>query len=832
MRLWAQSEIAGGQAANFILLSDLDSAGLWEQLAGEDSVSIDQAGAASQAMRAWELVCEWQVQAAPEWSAAGLSPDQQVFLRWMGAYREQLRAASWLDRPQLEMYLGHDVRAGLFDQLGSVSFVGFDVWTPAREAFRDALASRGIEAAILEDPALEGSRRRVECANDAAELERAARWARAHAETSPAAEICVIVRDLDARAEEARRVFMDVFCPDWRTRPGHQLPVNFSYGRALSQQPRIAAALNLLWLAQGDTDYQRYSLALRTPFLVGGRDEANQRAQLDLQLRDRLGATFRLKDALGYAKHGAPGFADVLQTLASVGADRTRERSLGSWAEWIAATLKQVGWPGEETLDSMAYQELEAWKKLLRDVADSARVHKACSLASALAILSRQAAERIHQPEGGSGVVQVMGLLEAAGHQFDAVWIAGMAAEDWPAPANPNPLIPFSLQRRLDMPGSSPARELKYATALTERLVSSSRDVVFSWPGERDGEALHASGLIEAISIEEPQQCWSDTDWVHTMLGAGKLELVTDDKPLPWPPERRARGGSSLFQMQASCPLRAFLEYRLGATDIKAPVTGINYKQRGTVAHNVLEQFYTRYPDSARLRSLADDAAAVELSALITAELATLPGASRPFLRAAASLEHDRLLGLLLEFVQLDRERGDFRVLRVEADNSHVVVGPLTLRLQLDRLDQLATGERVVIDYKTGQVKKNEWNPARPGNMQLPLYATFTGDDPAGVAFAQVSAHGVGYDGIGEQSIAIRGIETPDRTRTYLHDLDGNKLEDWAALTAAWRSVIVGLAEQFANGDCSINPKRPDDAAGQLAVLSRIYDLPGTGEEV
>ena len=45
--------------------------------------------------------------------------------------------------------------------------------------------------------------------------------------------------------------------------------------------------------------------------------------------------------------------------------------------------------------------------------------------------------------------------LEAAGHEYDALWICGLARELWPAPAKPDPFIPLALQQELQRQGDA-----------------------------------------------------------------------------------------------------------------------------------------------------------------------------------------------------------------------------------------------------------------------------------------------------------------------------------------------------------------------------------------
>ena len=56
------------------------------------------------------------------------------------------------------------------------------------------------------------------------------------------------------------------------------------------------------------------------------------------------------------------------------------------------------------------------------------------------------------EPETGSAAVTVIDPDTSAGMRFDALWVAGLHAERWPAPVNPDPLIPLELQRAAQIP--------------------------------------------------------------------------------------------------------------------------------------------------------------------------------------------------------------------------------------------------------------------------------------------------------------------------------------------------------------------------------------------
>jgi probable DNA repair protein len=827
-RQWAALRLTD-QRGDRRLISETQATVLWERVIRDSGLfDEDLASAASFAAAAWKLVCHWEVQDADEWTRAGLSPDQQGFLRWTGDFAARCRQLGLVDPARLPALLCEDAKQGLLDTEQSLIFAGFDTWMPVAERLRDLLRDRGVNIQLAAGSSRTQGEVRFAAGSDQTELETAARWARAQVEARPDAAVAVVVRDLDARSAEVRRIFMDVFCPDWRTREVTELPVNFSYGEPLSNKPRVAAALNILQLTLPGSDYRHFSLVLRTPFVHAGREEAGKRAALDLSLRDKLGAYFGPGEALPLAKHGAPEFARLLEKLPDPGRNKRPPRE---WAGWIAEVLRALGWPGDDSLDSIAYQEIESWNDLLRDFASADGLQTSFSWPEALGLLARLARSRIYQPETGPGVIQVMGFLEAAGHEFDHLWVTGLNAEDWPEARMPNPLLPAALQRRLQMPGGDPAAELTYAAGITERLRASAEHVVLSWPDRRDGEALRVSELIADVACVAEIPVWDAPLWSTAMLATAPVETLENDAPVEWEKGRQAKGGARLFGLQAECPLRAFLELRLGATEVERPLIGIGFKDRGSLAHEVLDEFYARYQDSMAIRTLNEAKLDSELESLVRNKLHLLPGMGRRYMRVMANLEAERLIPQLRQFVRMDAERPDFRVVEREQERE-ISVGPVGLRLRLDRLDEIRDQGRLVIDYKTGAVKRGTWNPQSPGDMQLPLYATYTDPGIRGVAFAEISANRIAYDGIAAEEIELNGLVAPaEMGAGKFRDGEGEVIAAWEDLIQEWADVLRELADDFAAGNCRINPKRPAKAEGQFAVLTRICELVRTEEE-
>ena len=111
------------------------------------------------------------------------------------------------------------------------------------------------------------------------------------------------------------------------------------------------------------------------------------------------------------------------------------------------------------------------------------------------------AAETVFQPQSSIKPVQILGILEAAGMSFDAVWLLGMDDKNWPPAPRPNPLLPAGLQRELGMPQASAEHELAFATGLMQGLERSAGTLIASYAQADADQPLLPSPLIAAWPV-------------------------------------------------------------------------------------------------------------------------------------------------------------------------------------------------------------------------------------------------------------------------------------------------------------------------------------------
>lgn len=823
--LWSSSVEHGGAAGQRTLLSETQARLLWGEVIGSgtqlpgDSIAVARAAAA-----AWRLCQDWRI-TPREIANEADSDDSRLFASWAGDYAERCRSRGLADAGMLPELLAEDLRHGTLRIPRELWLSGFEEWTPAQREFLRILATTGCGIHEQSAPRAEShSVRRVTCRDEREELEIAARWARQRVTAQGPTRIAVVVPDLASRLPQVRRVFLDVFAPDWRLTVAEELPVNFSYGESLAANGLAHAGMLILQSLTGRLDFREAGQLLRSPYVRGGVELA-ARARVDLEMRERAGQRVGLRSLTAMSGTEAPEFTRCLESLADMGRGMPNRQRAAGWAECFREALHRAGWPGDRPLASDEYQAAKALHEQLDALAACDAFAGLVDYSTASGLLRSLVLETVFQPAGHPDAVQVLGTIEALGQQFDALWICGLTSGAWPPAASPDAFLPLGLQRRLRLPDSSPATARERSERRLRWLEGSAAELIVSYPAFAGDEPLAPSPLVMHIPEMAPAQLdvWQTPLRAAALAIAGATESLREDPAPPIGLETAMRGGAALLERQARCPARAFLQYRLGARELGSPAPGIDPALRGTIAHDALQAIFERIGGHDALCKL-DNAAETRLLREVLSERIShaLPHAD-PVMRRMGDGECDRLEKLLREFLRMERDRPAFTVASTEEPLSSrtgpASIAHLQIRLRADRIDILPDGRRLVIDYKTGSslpAAADLCGP-RPRAPQLPLYATLT--DADAVAFVHVSIAGIRWLGVGHGSWGIPGIVEPAK-------LTRREQQDWGALRASWWSSLERLADELLAGDFRIDRWRRRDAQGQWAMATRIYELP------
>ena len=291
---------------------------------------------------------------------------------------------------------------------------------------------------------------------------------------------------------------------------------------------------------------------------------------------------------------------------------------------------------------------------------------------------------------------------------------------------------------------------------------------------------------------------WSDAQTAAT------LEAVPDGQApaLTEAELSTTRGGAALLEHQSLCPFRAFAEHRLQSSPVAEPQFGLSPAERGTLVHEALQVLWQTLGSHASLKALDSAAEQTIVAAACESALPRIPGfRQRALGKACLALEAERLRGLLIEWLDVERARADFAIAALEEKVTLELSG-LTVRLRVDRIDTLPDGSSVIIDYKTGRARIADWLGERPARPQMLLYGLASAEAPAALAFAQVRAGECAYRGIG----VVQDIEGVQSDIAAVVGESG-QVEDWPSLNRQWAGTLQRLVDEFVSGEASVNPQ-------------------------
>jgi len=470
-----------------------------------------------------------------------------------------------------------------------------------------------------------------------------------------------------------------------------------------------------------------------------------------------------------------------------------------------------MGFPGDRTLDSAEHQARAKLNECFAELAKLERVAPKMSPGRALASLRRLCGETLFQPETPDAPVQVLGVLESLGLEFDALWVSGLTDEAWPLHTRANPFIPPALQRKAGIREAWPEATLEWAKKVTEGWVGAANEVVLSHPAREDDRELLASPLISGVSsLSETPETKSVARYRDLIFAKRVVERVADGRA-PALTTRTPKGGTRILADQAACPFRAFARHRLNAEALEEPVEGLDARARGLLLHTLMKELWSQLKGS---DGLANPGPAIGKAAKAAI---TEAGLEEPF----ASLERARLEKLAREWLEVERERPPFTVAAME-DKRKLTVAGLELNGRIDRLDALESGGHAVIDYKTGNPTPNDWQGERPEDPQLPLYALSAKEEISAVAYAKLKTGAMRFMGFSRAKDAIPKVRAA---------------ENWATLFEGWKKELEALGQGFAGGDARVDPKkllatcRYCDLQPLCRVYERVNALEDSGEE-
>lgn len=764
-------------------------------------------GIVRQAVQSWQRLAEWQVP-LPELDASAQSLDERTFALAAADYAQRLHEERWVDGGGMAELVANLITEKEVPVPDKIILAGFDRRSPAVRRVVKALEDAGCVVSTAKTGKRMSALSVLPFDNVESELRAAGAWARDRLIDDPTARIAIVSPTLESNAPAITRLIREGLVPGWQSGgAAFEAAANVSYGRKLAEYPAIAIALLLLrWTCQGLTSRELSSL-LRSRCIAGPKTDG--RSRIELALRRQPDRAWQVDEFLRVFRgcdesQDSIFFLECVSELEKISGAQRELASPAEWARRIDAALTAAHWPGDGPLDSGEYQLINRWRELLNEFARIEVVSPQIDLREASQRLTGLASDTLYQPESGRGLVQVLGTLEAAGMEFDCIWISGLDASQWPPASRPALFISSKLQRLYEMPDATPGDTLSFARHTLQRLSGSADEGVLSWAKTRDDTELTASsllddfGAVENIAVDDPG--W----FAGCLVGQSDMVIPSDDNAPPVSADEHVRGGAYTVQRQYVEPFGAFVHGRLGVRPPDPIATGLSPSVRGNIIHNALHNLLAGKPDLDEFRGWTDEEREQRIGSAIDSALAEHTIHADPVMQRIIGIERSRLRRLLHEFVAMESARSGFTVQDVEKKLDYEAFG-IRLGLRIDRIDRMADGRLLVIDYKTGLAKSLLDRNGEPADLQLIVYADALQADVGGLVLINVDSRVISYKGAGVEGGPWKALGEAE----------------WTKALDSWKSLVSDALQNISAGDVRINLLHSASEGRPLNILSR-----------
>lgn len=785
-----------------ILLSELEMTNVWARIIGDDPAYesiLNGLELASLALSAERTLMLWEA------NPGDFVPDSletERFLAWRNQVHLLCAAKNWVSFEEATAIVIQAVADGTLTIPSHVVLMGFDETPPLVERLFRTLEEAG-ELVMSAEPDVPGDNHvvKVQVLERQQQALAAAQWARAQLDHDPKQRIAIVCPELAKQKDVVEAAFRRVFEPQsfLIDAPRYTSPFNISAGSPLAKAPIIEAILSFLSAPGKRLSINDLSTLILSPFIRGGVSERVERHRFIRRLKKSRLQRVALFDLLQYVDI-PKSLSESLSKAHAIYSCCPPLQNLSQWAFWINSVCEALGWPGDRGLDSEEYQALQQWNKLLDDYSSLEKIYSGCSPTHAIGLLRQCASGRVFKPESHDSPIQILGALEAAGLSFDQVWVMDLNDDIWPPAPDPSPFIPLYVQRDQEMPHATAERELNFSKRIFNRLTSSGKTVVLShamWEQDRE---LRASTLLDhtqAVSLSELESI-APTAYASLI----KAEIKTEQVEEVFVPvgQQKVRGGVGIFTSQSRCPFQAFAKYRLKAGEAPDNQPGLTPAERGKVIHDALEHFWQEVENHEQLANMSDEVLDLNIEEAVDHGLFLLKNSATTLGNTILRIERQRTVDLIKLWLHQERARAPFKVLERET-TVEAEIGGMQIKIRIDRIDEMESGQRLAIDYKTGRADIREWIGDRPDNLQMPVYAV--SDKADGVAIASLR----------KDDVKMRGIITSDATDGLL---DASALPErlelpngWDNLKEHWQATLERLGGEYQAGVNTLTPSHP-----------------------
>ena len=671
----------------------------------------------------------------------------------------------------------------------TIELYGFTQHHPIMADFLTALAQH-THVVTLPLKSINGIVTHHRCANTEDEISQMAYWAKHQAETlNSRAQVACVVPKLHQQRDKIERLFSEIF----DITPSSKKPYNISAGEPLPTVPIVRTALMILKNLSGNCDSTSCSEILRSPYINSALHiDAHLAASADMALRQQEHPIWQNDLVLEMLQQKAahfPGQTLLERWTQFMTAWPQKNQTVTQWLTLYEEKLTAIGWPGQQALNSTEYQAHQRWQQALQSFKSYHNKLGQLTHERMLTILQHYLNTCVFQAESRDCRIQILGLLEASGNQFDAMWIMGLDAKSWPMSAQPNPFIPNSLAKRYQLPRSSAIIERQFAETHQKILLQSADVIRLSSAKQQDGIPCDASPLIKHITISTPAKsdaCTTTTKNNHTE------NYIVGHAPAIMKSEQALPGGSAIIDQQNTCPFKAQISCRLRPKKPKRICNTISEQMQGMILHKALERIWRELKTHTALQQAHDLKKQIAKHVKISMQ-------AFPLQNRLAETQAIYFTDILHDWLQHEKARSPFKVIATEQKKT-IHINDYTLNICVDRIDEVAPNKLMVIDYKSSQhINMSHCQGNQATMNQLALYSCYGPCSDKTIAATYACPQG--------KAKRWFGIADPDQASfTPIKHNTKRGTGTWADTTDNWRTHVENTLSKFVSGIADIAP--------------------------
>jgi len=554
------------------------------------------------------------------------------------------------------------------------------------------------------------------------------------AQTIPLHRIGVIVPDMNRYMKALERNLQDVTT----NTDGQGLYwFNMTKGVPFSETHLMKAALlPLRFILEGQTRELLFSL-FTSPYYEFQQGKRHRIARADIVWRsssvesgiEELLRVLKAKDPATYDLIPEQHREHLLSFCHAV--QRSKKMKGAFWTEQTRALWAHLGFPvlsdEKDAVDSRNLSEI------MREI-DLNLSAEQMDFREYSSWLTHLASSRIAQTGAAEDAgVQIMGIVESRGLEFDKVYVLGMNEGALPEPVRPLPLLDSTERRRVQ--GGTAESQYEFGKNAFDNLLSLAPEITLLRAEQEDTKPLAPSPFWprdeEKRSIDiwnTPDPAWMRAEWLRCAF-KGLQERTSpeppEDQPLIPPPIPETLPVSRV-QNAITCPYRFFVEGIMNMALLEDIEPDVSPREKGIRIHRALALFTKRIREQGM--DLNDEGAYDLLTACVDDALRNV--ANTPHWK----VERRRWIGekeapgggMLFDWLACEREHymKGWRCVAEEIDfDSLKIPGvPFSVKGRIDRVDCDRENGIVIWDYKTGRSPGSADIVKHMKECQLPIY--------------------------------------------------------------------------------------------------------------